>query len=216
MYSQKRNCAASVAISTFMCLWAIYIFPLFPGSVHLFSCCRIGRPILGKYKSLTDTWMWKLGDWGRAILFLGISVSNFWYCVFAVWCTHVELDLEYSESEYSLSEHSLPDSSTSLRGGVNRFRGLLWLTAHNIEKTTIIHFSFFLRMVHSSLPDPWCFSADPDPLIRIQLFYGSGSGSGSFSSLVFKMPTKSKFFSPNFFCLFVITYQSYIYISLQR
>ncbi len=45
IYSHKRNCAASVPVSTFM-------YP------HI-SWRRIGRPIVGIYKSLTDTWMWK-------------------------------------------------------------------------------------------------------------------------------------------------------------
>ncbi len=45
-------------ISAFMCLWEIYIFPC---SVCLFCNRKICGPILGIYKSLTDTWMWKLG-----------------------------------------------------------------------------------------------------------------------------------------------------------
>jgi hypothetical protein len=60
-YLQKRNCAATVTISTFMCLWAMYIPPQ---PICLFFCRKIlyvCGPILGIYKSLTATWMWKLG-----------------------------------------------------------------------------------------------------------------------------------------------------------
>ncbi len=59
----------------FMCRWAIYIFP---GSVHIFPAAeeadrlweyinwsRVGRSIVGINKSLTDTWLWKLGLWPR-------------------------------------------------------------------------------------------------------------------------------------------------------
>ncbi len=59
MYFQKWNCVALFPIPTFMYLWPIYIFP---ASVCLFGCSKIGRCILEIYKSLTDTWMWKLGD----------------------------------------------------------------------------------------------------------------------------------------------------------
>ena len=49
MHSQKTHCAASVPISTFMCLWSIYIIPR---SAHIFSCSRIGRQV-GIHQSLT-------------------------------------------------------------------------------------------------------------------------------------------------------------------
>ncbi len=64
LYSQKRNCAATVTISTFMCLSAIYIFP---ESFCIFS--YKSRPILGLYKSFTDTWMWNFGTEAAQFLF---------------------------------------------------------------------------------------------------------------------------------------------------
>ncbi len=50
VYSFSENCAASVPISTCMCLWPIYIL----GSVYIFGCNKIDKPILEIYKSLTD------------------------------------------------------------------------------------------------------------------------------------------------------------------
>ncbi len=44
-------------ISTFICLWAIYIFPR---SVHIFPPAEKADPSW-VYNSPTDTWMWKLG-----------------------------------------------------------------------------------------------------------------------------------------------------------
>jgi hypothetical protein len=52
IYSQISNCTATVPIPTFMFLSAIYIFPRM---VCILCCRKIGIPILGIRKSLTDT-----------------------------------------------------------------------------------------------------------------------------------------------------------------
>ncbi len=82
MYSQKWNCAASVPISTFM--WAIYILP---GSVHIFYYSRIGRPIVGIYKSLRDTWKWKLGLRPRSSFSRNICFNFLVLCLCSVETT---------------------------------------------------------------------------------------------------------------------------------
>ncbi len=59
-YSQKRNCAPRGHSPNFhmnVSVGDLYIPPL----ICLTCCRKICGPILGIHKSLTDTWVWKLG-----------------------------------------------------------------------------------------------------------------------------------------------------------
>ncbi len=79
MYSFSGNCTASVPISTFMSHVSVSDLYIPRISPHI-SCTRIGRSIVGITKSRRHINV----DCGRAIPFLVIYVSNFWYWFFAV------------------------------------------------------------------------------------------------------------------------------------
>ncbi len=80
IYSFSGNCAASATISTFICLWAIYIFPW---SVHIFPPAEKANT-LWEYIIRSQTHVGRNWDWGPDIPFLGIFFSNFRHFVSAV------------------------------------------------------------------------------------------------------------------------------------
>ncbi len=80
IYSFSGNSAVSAPISTFMCLWAIYIFP---GSVYIFPPAEQADPSW-EYIIRSQTHECGNWDWGPDIPFLGIFFSNFRHFVFAV------------------------------------------------------------------------------------------------------------------------------------
>ncbi len=92
MYSQKWNCKASLfpkenynvlfpSSCTHISVRDFYISRI---GLSIFCCIQICRPILGIFKSLTDTWMY-VGI-GRAIPFLGIHKLDFMYSSVYFFC----------------------------------------------------------------------------------------------------------------------------------
>ncbi len=76
MYSQKWNCVASIRIPTFMYLWAIYMFP---GSMCLLGCSKIGRLILGlqyiNWKQIHDCGNWETEHYNSVLEITRLSIS---------------------------------------------------------------------------------------------------------------------------------------------
>ncbi len=84
MYFQKWNCATSFSTSTFMYLWAIYIYIpmlLLSPPIFLQQNRRTNRGNIHINSSQMECRNWERG---RAVSFLGVFFSHFQYSVFAV------------------------------------------------------------------------------------------------------------------------------------
>ncbi len=131
MYSQKRNCAASVPLSTFMYLWSIYIFPCWVFGPPI-SCSRIGRPIVGIYKSLSKTWMQELGLWPRSSFSGNIFFEFSELCLCSVYTFNFYREREHVTS-FRVSLCSLRSSKLLSRCS-NFLQAILFITKSDPNK----------------------------------------------------------------------------------
>ncbi len=89
-----------------------------PGISPHISCSRIGKPIVGIYKSITDTWMWKLGVWPSNSFSGNICLEFLVLCL----CSEAEMKKrlylrwpEVYQSKAFLSQIRLNDKKTLFR-----------------------------------------------------------------------------------------------------
>ncbi len=125
IYSQKRNCAATVPFPTFIFLCAIC---LFPRSVRIFCCRKIGGPITGIYKSLT-----KCGYWGLRQL---SSFSGNTYCKSKFLCS----------ASRALSLHGPPSGQSTSDFILNISWAFLTKIVWRIYPHTVKGFPFLLAL----------------------------------------------------------------------
>ncbi len=78
------------------------LYTVFPGLVHTFSGSRIDRPIVGVYKSLTETWRWQFYFMLQKI----IKKSHLWYLTSCHKCVGLVLLNKKEEEELGLRPHN--------------------------------------------------------------------------------------------------------------
>ena len=85
-YFQNRIIMFCLPVPTLIYMWEVYKFL---GLVCLFCCMEICGPILGIYKLLTDTWMWKLGlrphYFQKRNCMVSVQISTFTF-LWAIYC----------------------------------------------------------------------------------------------------------------------------------
>jgi hypothetical protein len=132
------------------------------------SCSRIGRSIMGLNKSLTGTWMWKLGLWPRnsfswnidsefSVLGLCSGVSMLW---FSVWYSVLNDSKTLRSSLFTLAPclpHLIPLIlwCDLLSFQSQRIRRKIVVLSGDISGHYMFHrLKFYTRETPSSLPPP--------------------------------------------------------------